>query len=112
MLHGCRGRGWGQERPRPNKPSGEGATEVHVLLETQWQKLISHRNAGLRPERAQRTYQKRKDSAIGSEQKRCNDILKVLFNLSIDVEAPLQAVSAAGMLEQEGNVSNCTRRLW
>jgi len=61
---------------------------------------------------AQRAYQKRKDSATASERRRCDDVLQVLSDLSMDVEALLQAASTAGMLKQEGEVPEHVRRLW
>lgn len=61
---------------------------------------------------AQRTYQKRKDSAAASERRRCDDILQVISDLSTDIEALLQAASAAGTLNLEGDLAARLRRLW
>lgn len=61
---------------------------------------------------AQRAYQKRKDSATASERRRCDDVLQVLSDLSMDVEALLQAAADTGLLEENGQVPDHVRRLW
>ena len=59
---------------------------------------------------AQRAYQK--DSATASEKRRCDDVLQVLSDLSMDIEALLQAAADADVMEEEGELPDHIRRLW
>ncbi|KAF2439818.1 hypothetical protein P171DRAFT_489617 [Karstenula rhodostoma CBS 690.94] len=86
----------GRGRPRVNTPRDESAVEK--------------RRAQVRE--AQRAYQKRKDSATASERRRCDDVLQVLSDLSMDVEALLQAAADAGVTKEEGELADHIRRLW
>ncbi|PSN72457.1 hypothetical protein BS50DRAFT_630486 [Corynespora cassiicola Philippines] len=86
----------GRGRPRVSRARDESA--------------IEKRRAQVRE--AQRTYQKRKDSAAASEKRRCDDLLQVLSDLSTDVEALLQVASKAGVLDQHDEVSARVRQLW
>ncbi|KAF1966682.1 hypothetical protein BU23DRAFT_312633 [Bimuria novae-zelandiae CBS 107.79] len=86
----------GRGRPRVETPRDESAVEK--------------RRAQVRE--AQRAYQKRKDSATASERRRCDDVLQVLSDLSMDVEALLQAAADAGVTKEEGEIPDHVRRLW
>lgn len=61
---------------------------------------------------AQRAYQKRKDSASESERRRCDDVLQVLSDLSMHIEALLQAAADGGVMKENGEVPEHIRRLW
>jgi hypothetical protein len=61
---------------------------------------------------AQRTYQKRKDATTTTEKRRADELLRVLANLSSDVEALLQAASKAGMMQRGNDVSRRIQQLW
>lgn len=50
---------------------------------------------------AQRTYQKRKESATRSVTQRCDDLLNVLSDLASEVEEVLRVASKAGALDQK-----------
>jgi hypothetical protein len=59
---------------------------------------------------AQRTYQKRKESATATDKRRVDELLQVLADLSADVEALLQ--SASGSMYRDDDVSMHIQRLW
>jgi hypothetical protein len=59
---------------------------------------------------AQRTYQKRKESATATDKRRVDELLQVLADLSADVEALLQ--SASGSMYRDDDVSKHIQRLW
>ncbi|KAH7356282.1 hypothetical protein BKA66DRAFT_473545 [Pyrenochaeta sp. MPI-SDFR-AT-0127] len=61
---------------------------------------------------AQRTYQKRKDTATETEKRRVDELLQLLFDISTDVEALLQVFSATGTLRREDDISMHIQRLW
>jgi SpoVK/Ycf46/Vps4 family AAA+-type ATPase len=61
---------------------------------------------------AQRTYQKRKDTATAAEKRRADDLLQLLSDLSSDVESLLQAASTAGNMNRDDDVSKNIQRLW
>jgi hypothetical protein len=61
---------------------------------------------------AQRTYQKRKDTANATEKRRVDELLQLLSDLSSDVEILLQASSNAGNLYRDDDVSKHIQRLW
>ncbi|ORY17287.1 hypothetical protein BCR34DRAFT_583752 [Clohesyomyces aquaticus] len=89
---GRRGRG----RPRVLTPRDETATEK--------------RRAQVR--NAQRTYQRRKESAVATATQRSDELLEVLSDLSMDVEELLRAVSVSGALDEKTDVGDRLRRLW
>jgi SpoVK/Ycf46/Vps4 family AAA+-type ATPase len=61
---------------------------------------------------AQRTYQKRKDTATETEKRRVDELLQLLSDLSSDVETLLQAASTAGNMDRDDDVSKNIQRLW
>jgi hypothetical protein len=61
---------------------------------------------------AQRTYQKRKDTATAIEKRRADDLLSILSDLSTEVENLLQAAAEAGSMHGDDNVSKNIQRLW
>jgi hypothetical protein len=61
---------------------------------------------------AQRAYQKRKDTATATDKHRADKLLKLLSDLSTDVEYLLQAASTAGNMNQNDEVSRNIQRLW
>jgi hypothetical protein len=61
---------------------------------------------------AQRSYQRRKDTASALEKKRADELLTLLSDLSTDVESLLQAASAAGSMHRADHVSKSIQRLW
>ena len=61
---------------------------------------------------AQRTYQKRKDTATVTEKRRVDELLQLLSDLSSDVESLLQAASIAGNMSHDDDVSKNIQRLW
>jgi hypothetical protein len=61
---------------------------------------------------AQRTYQKRKDTATETEKRRVDELLQLLSDLSSDVETLLQAASTAGNMQRDDDVSKNIQRLW
>jgi hypothetical protein len=61
---------------------------------------------------AQRAYQKRKDTATATDKHRADKLLKLLSDLSTDVESLLQAASTAGSMNQNDEVSKNIQRLW
>lgn len=61
---------------------------------------------------AQRTYQRRKDTATATESRRADELLQLLLDLSTDVESLLQAASIAGNMHRDDEVSENAQRLW
>lgn len=61
---------------------------------------------------AQRSYQKRKDTATALEKKRADELLQLLFDLSSNIEPLLQAASTAGNMYRHDEVSKNIQRLW
>jgi hypothetical protein len=61
---------------------------------------------------AQRSYQKRKDTATATEKKRADELLTLLSDLSTDVENLLRAASAAGSMDGNDHMSKSIQRLW
>ncbi|KAF2635199.1 hypothetical protein P280DRAFT_511308 [Massarina eburnea CBS 473.64] len=86
----------GRGRPRVNKARDETALEK--------------RRAQVRE--AQRTYQKRKDTAAASERRRGDDILEAMSDLSTNIEALLQTAARTGALAQHGELADHIRQLW
>ncbi|KAF2464209.1 uncharacterized protein BDR25DRAFT_319289 [Lindgomyces ingoldianus] len=86
----------GRGRPRVSKARDQSAVEK--------------RRAQVR--NAQRTYQKRKESAAASVNQRCDDLLQVLSDLSTDVEELLQVALKDGALDQKDDIGAQLRRLW
>lgn len=61
---------------------------------------------------AQRSYQKRKDTATALEKRRADELLQLLFDLSGNIEPLLQAASTAGNMYRNDEVSKSIQRLW
>ncbi|KAH8712019.1 hypothetical protein GQ44DRAFT_730891 [Phaeosphaeriaceae sp. PMI808] len=74
------------------------------------QSAIEKRRAQVRE--AQRTYQKRKDTASATEKRRVDDLLQMLSDLATSVEALLQAASTSGSIHRNDGVSLNIQRLW
>ncbi|KAF2106997.1 hypothetical protein BDV96DRAFT_606812 [Lophiotrema nucula] len=81
----------GRGRPRVNKLRDESAIEV--------------RNA-------QRTYQKKKDQVSSTTNQRCDEILEVLSDLSVDIEELLQAAVKSGLMGQKNEMATKVQKLW
>lgn len=73
---------------------------------------IRHQKRRAQVREAQRSYQKRKDTATATERRRADDLLQVLSDLSADVEALLQAASKAGTMYHDDDVSKRIQSLW
>ncbi|KAF2820475.1 hypothetical protein CC86DRAFT_386963 [Ophiobolus disseminans] len=86
----------GRGRPRMSKPRNESAVEK--------------RRAQVRE--AQRSYQKRKDTATATEKHRVDELLQLLSDLSSDVESLLQVASTAGTMFADDDVSKHIQNLW
>lgn len=61
---------------------------------------------------AQRTYQRRKDTATAIEKRRVDELLQVFSDLSSDIEALLQTASKTGTMYRDDEVSKHVQRLW
>ncbi|KAH7392449.1 hypothetical protein DE146DRAFT_758170 [Phaeosphaeria sp. MPI-PUGE-AT-0046c] len=71
---------------------------------------IEKRRAQVRE--AQRSYQKRKDTATALDKRRADELLQLLFDLSSHVEPLLQAASTGGHMYRNDEVSKNIQRLW
>ena len=60
---------------------------------------------------AQRTYQKRKDTAAQTVNQRCDELLETLSSLSTEVEELLRLASKSGALERRDDFGAQMRRL-
>lgn len=61
---------------------------------------------------AQRSYQKRKNSAIAQKDHRVDELLRVISNVATDVEHLLATASKAGMMFEDDAMSKSVQRLW
>jgi hypothetical protein len=61
---------------------------------------------------AQRSYQKRKDEAACSVNQRCEDLLQILSDLSIEVDLLLQIAARTGAIADDGELGYQLRRVW
>lgn len=71
--------------------------------------VIQKRRAQVR--NAQRAYQERKDDAMATEKRKRDDVVQVLFDLSLEVEELFKIAVEAGIVHQENVLGIQLRRL-
>jgi hypothetical protein len=91
-----------------------GRQRIRGTHEAKWDQteLTWHQRRRAQVRNAQRTYQKRKDTASASVNNRCDELLQLLLDLSTDIESLLQAGAKSGRLEHTDDFADRLRKLW